>query len=250
MLNWRCVTIKEGIKGMASSRLEQLRLTPAYPFGEAAHYLNLPKSTLRSWCLGQDNYDPHGEVRRFHPLIRLDGDDPREGLSFLNLVEAHVLTAIRRVHHIPLQCVREALTYVSKELHVERPLIDVSFQTNGIGLFVSMLTGVIDATERGQLEMVTAGFGENLKRIRRDLSHVPTKLFPFTRTTGEDSMVVEMDPTIAFGRPVIKGSATPTAVLADRFKAGDSIEALAEDLDLPSELIQDAIRCELMRDAA
>jgi uncharacterized protein (DUF433 family) len=233
---------------MASSRLDRLRKTPAYPFAEAAHYLNLPRSTLRSWCIGYD-YEVHGKTRRFQSLIRLDGE-PREGLSFLNLVEAHVLTAIRRVHYIPLQCVREALTYVRKELHVERPLIDVSFQTNGVGLFVKVLSGVVDVTERGQLEMMSAGFEENLKRIRRDMDHVPTKLFPFTRTTGEDSMVVEMDPTIAFGRPVIRGSATPTAVLADRFKAGDSIEILAADLDIPSDLIQDAIRCELMRDAA
>jgi uncharacterized protein (DUF433 family) len=108
----------------------------------------------------------------------------------------------------------------------------------------------VDVTQRGQLQIITADFQANLRRIRRDSHQVPTKLFPFTRTTGEDSMVVEMDPTIAFGRPVIRGSATPTAVLADRFKAGDSIEVLAEDLDLSGDLIQDAIRCELMRDAA
>jgi uncharacterized protein (DUF433 family) len=233
---------------MVSSRLEKLRRTPAYAFPEAAHYLNLPRSTLRSWCLGYD-YDLHGKVRRFKPLIRLDGE-PREGLSFLNVVEAHVLSAIRRVHHIPLGSVREAMSYVAGKMRTERPLLDVNFQTNGVGLLVDLLGDLVDATLRGQLQIMTAEFQANLRRIRRDLDQIPTKLFPFTRTTGEDSMAVEMDPTIAFGRPVIRGSATPTAVLADRFKAGDSIEVLAEDLDLPGDLIQDAIRCELMRDAA
>jgi hypothetical protein len=98
---------------MASNRLEKLRRTPAYPFIEAAHYLNLPRSTLRNWCLGYD-YPVQDEIHRFQPLIRLDGD-PLEGLSFLNVVEAHVLTAIRRVHRISLGSVREALSYVAEK---------------------------------------------------------------------------------------------------------------------------------------
>ncbi len=61
---------------MARVDLDALRRTPAYAFPEAAHYLRLPKSTLRSWFLGQSG---------FRPLIRLDGRRG-EGLSFLNLV--------------------------------------------------------------------------------------------------------------------------------------------------------------------
>jgi hypothetical protein len=80
--------------------------TPAYPFVEAAHYLSVPLSTLRAWCLGQ-GYREDGKTRRFQPLIRLDGND-RRALSFLNLVEAHVLAAIRRQHHVPLPKVRQA----------------------------------------------------------------------------------------------------------------------------------------------
>jgi hypothetical protein len=38
-----------------------------------------------------------------------------------------------------------------------------------------------------------------------------------------------MDPRIEFGRPVLKSSAVPTAVIADRYKAGESIADLAED---------------------
>ncbi|EQD47733.1 hypothetical protein B2A_08322, partial [mine drainage metagenome] len=81
--------------------------TPAYPLIEAAHYLNMPLSTLRTWCLGQP-LRADAKTRRFDPLIRLDGDQ-RHALSFLNLVEVHVLAAIRRKHHIPLPVVRRAL---------------------------------------------------------------------------------------------------------------------------------------------
>jgi hypothetical protein len=38
---------------LAKKHIDVLRRTPAYSFGEAAHYLGLPVSTLRAWCLGQ-----------------------------------------------------------------------------------------------------------------------------------------------------------------------------------------------------
>lgn len=31
---------------------------PAYRFAEAAHYLQMPKATLRAWALGQGNFRP------------------------------------------------------------------------------------------------------------------------------------------------------------------------------------------------
>ena len=43
---------------------------------------------------------------------------------------------------------------------------------------------------------------------------------------------VEMDPRIAFGRPVLVGRGVPTAVLADRFKAGDTMTELAADFEV------------------
>jgi len=78
---------------MAKLDLERLRRTPTYSCGEAAHYLSMPTATLRAWCVGQKQ----GETREFVRLIDLDGSS-KEGLSFPNLVEAHVLASIRRVH--------------------------------------------------------------------------------------------------------------------------------------------------------
>ncbi|HUL68583.1 MAG TPA: DUF433 domain-containing protein, partial [Burkholderiaceae bacterium] len=61
---------------------------------------------------------------------------------------------------------------------------------------------------------------------------------------------VEIDPRIAFGRPVLIRRAVPTAVLADRFKAGDTLQELADDYDATAGEIEEAIRCELDRSAA
>ncbi|MEZ5402184.1 MAG: hypothetical protein R2729_21095 [Bryobacteraceae bacterium] len=67
----------------------------------------------------------------------IDLDDPEQRfLSFVNLVEAHVLAAIRRRYDVKLPQVRRALDYVRREFQVERPLIDVAFQTDRLDLFV------------------------------------------------------------------------------------------------------------------
>ena len=226
--------------------LDKLRRTPAYPFVEAAHYLNVPVSTLRAWCLGQ-RYRHNDEIRVFENVIRLDGE-PRDGLSFLNVIEAHVLVAFRRKHRIPLPKIREALEYTSRELKIERPLADSRLQTDGLDLLVERLGALINVSKDGQLEMASV-VEAYLSRIERDPKGVPIKLYPFTRNddTFEAPAPVEMNPLVAFGRPVLVGRAVPTAVLADRFKAGDSLVALSEDYDTTSEAIEEAIRCELDR---
>jgi uncharacterized protein (DUF433 family) len=223
---------------MTKFDLDVIRRTPAYPYIEAAHYLNLPSSTLRSWFLGQG---------AFHSVIRPDG----HVLSFLNLVEAHVLKAIRRVHGISLPKVRKALKYVGTQLKVERPLANERFQTDGVNLFVERLGQLLNVSADGQIEMHEL-LRRHLLRIEWDPAGVPIKLYPFTRktATADAPAPVEIDPTVAFGRPVLKGRGVPTAILADRFKAGDSLSMLASDYETSTEEIEEAIRCELSREAA
>jgi len=57
--------------GIGRLKADKVLATPAYPLIEAAHYLNLPLSTLRAWCLGQ-SLRADAKTHRFEPLIRLD----------------------------------------------------------------------------------------------------------------------------------------------------------------------------------
>ena len=85
-------------------------------------------------------------------LIHLD-DPQKQYLSFINLVEAHVLAAIRRRHGVKLPKVRNALDYVKRQFHIERPLIDQTFQTDGLDLFVERYGDLINASREGQQAM-------------------------------------------------------------------------------------------------
>jgi hypothetical protein len=127
-------------------------------------------------------------------------------LSFLNLVEAHVLAAIRRQHHVPLPKVRQALSFVSKRLGTDRPLAESEFQTDGVDLFLEKLGSLINVTREGRTEMREI-IRDHLKRIERDTRGIPIRLFLFTRkdVIRDQPSPVVVDPRIAFGRPVLAG---------------------------------------------
>lgn len=232
---------------MAFKTSDDPRLVPAYTVAEAAHYLRMPEETLRSWMVGR-LYPVAGQSKRSRPLIHLD-DPKRQYLSFINLVEAHVLAAIRRRHGVKLPKVRTALDYVKRQFQIDRPLIDQAFQTDGLDLFVERYGDLINASREGQQAMKEI-ISVYLKRIERDAKGLPIKLYPFTRDTESDvaprsdPRVVVMNPTVSFGRPVIAGTGIPVSSIYERYKAGDSVMGLAQDFRLNTSAIEEAIRCE------
>jgi uncharacterized protein (DUF433 family) len=226
-----------------------VREIPAYTIPEAAHYLGLSPSTLRSWFAGQQ-YSYRGERKMFKAVIK--PTDPKGlGLSFSNLVEAYVLTAIRRERKIGLPTIRRALTYLVERLGSRRPLLEEQFATKGAQLFVERLGQIINLSRNGQIEMADL-IRAYLERVERDPKGLPIKLYPFIRSQPprDQPRTIVIDPRVAFGRPVVVGTAIPTAVLAEQFKAGDVPADLAKEYGANEEAVLDAIRCELDRKAA
>ena len=90
---------------------QDVRELPAYGVAEAAHYLLVPRATLRSWVAGM-SYGSDGERTFFKPVIQPAATSP-VALSFINLIEAHVLAAIRRKHRVDMPAVRRAIEYLN-----------------------------------------------------------------------------------------------------------------------------------------
>ncbi len=215
---------------------------------EAAHYLRIPRATLRSWIFGR-YYPTEGGPTFFRPIIVLP-DRRRPLLSFVNLVEAHVLDAIRREHEISLKNVRAALGFLRRHLHSPHPLAEQDFETDGVDLFIERYGELINITRAGQLAMRSL-LQAYLRRIERDPKGLPLRLFPFTRKRDlEEPRAVVIDPYVSFGRPVLSGTGIPTAVIAERYKAGEAVDELAEDYGRSRLEIEEAIRCELTVEAA
>lgn len=221
---------------------------PAYSISEASRYLSIPPATLRSWVVGR-KYPTESGPKFFKPILQLPAES-RAGLSFVNLVEAHVLDAIRRNHQVPLSKIREALRYLQKYFSSRHPLAEQKFQTDGIDLFIEKFGQLINVTQSGQIalrELLKA----HLHRVEHNASGTAVRLYPFTRKRDlHEPRVVVIDPHVSFGRPVLVGTGIPTAVIAERYKAGESIDELAEDYGRSRREIEEAVRCELWLEAA
>jgi uncharacterized protein (DUF433 family) len=213
------------------------RELPAYRATEAARYLGIPVSTVRWWCLGRAGYER---------LIEPACESPTLLVSFVNLVELHILAVIRREHEIKMAKVRTALDFLRNRLGVkDHPLIHEQMQTDGVNLFVEKLGALISVSQRGQSAMKEV-LQAALKRIDRDVEGNPIRLYPFTRRGLSDApRMVVIDARLAGGRPVIAGTGLSTDVIAERYKAGDSVAGLVEDYGRTREEIEEAIRCEL-----
>jgi uncharacterized protein (DUF433 family) len=231
------------IRAIDIQRVEGLppRERPAYTVAEVSHYVGAPAATVRAWVRGQAG---------FRRVLQLDDD--RQGpplLSFLNLVEVHVLDGLRRYHRLPLPRIRRALRFLERCYPGNRhPLAELDLKTDGFSLFVDEISRLVNATADGQLAMRKI-LEAYLERIDRDLSHVPVRLYPFTRrregfSPSNEPRIVVIDPEMAFGRPALAHSGTPTDVIADRFRAGESIGELSQDYGRPVSEIEEALRCE------
>lgn len=221
---------------------------PAYTVREAAHYLTIPLATVRSWSAGRPYPTKRGK-RFFKPVLVLPETRPPI-LSFTNLVEAHVLDAIRRQHQIPLDKIRLAMKYLQEQFGSEHPLADYRLETDGLDLFVREYGRLINITRSGQIAIKEFLEGY-LKRIERNSVGEAVRLYPFTRKrTIDEPRLVVIDPSVSFGRPVLSGTGVPTSAIAERYKAGESVPQLAHDYGRSTEEIEEAIRCELQLEAA
>jgi uncharacterized protein (DUF433 family) len=171
-------------------------------------------------------------------------------LSFVNLVEAHVLDAVRREFHVKFPKVRSAIDYLRRGFGSDHPLAEQKIETDGRDLFIRSFGRLIAASRAGQLAMPEL-IGSYLRRIEWDQQGLARRLYPFTRErAAEQPKVVVIDPRISFGRPVLAGTGIRTAVVAERYKAGESIEDLTKDYGRDRLEIEEAIRCELYAEAA
>jgi uncharacterized protein (DUF433 family) len=216
---------------------------PTYTIPDAARYLRIPAGTVRSWTVGRSYPVTEGK-RFFEPLIAVPQQTPRL-LSFTNLIEIHVLRAIRKHHKIQLDKVRTALDYLEAQLNVTHPLAHEEFRTDGISLFIDRYGTLINASAQGQTQL-KAVLTQHLERIEPDDAGLAIKLYPFTRSDeAHNPRIVVIDPRITFGRLVIDGTGIPTSIIAERYKAGDSLQDLVEDYDCDLSQIEEAIRCEI-----
>lgn len=213
------------------------RDSPAYPLTEAARYARLAPATLRSWVVGRA-YPKRDGKGFFQPLIH-PADPTRQILSFNNLVEAHVLRALRTEHGVSIQAVRSALKYAEKEFRIGRLLLREELRTTAGELFLERYGELVSLSRSGQLAMRKL-LEAYLARVEWEKSF-PVRLYPFLSGEIVDPRPVAIDPAIAFGRPILVRTSIATSTIAERIDVGESVADVAADYDLTHEEVEEAV---------
>lgn len=209
---------------------------PIYSLAEAGAFLDIPQSTLRWWVMGGFA----GPRRTYVPPIIARPEGSTDLLSFNNLAELHILSVTTKQHKVKLKRIRAAVNHVKDEYPSDHPLLSRAFYTDGRDLFIKTIQHTINITRHGQLA-IRPILDIYLERIIRDDKFLPVKIYPVTRGQLSDK-IVSIIPTVSSGRPVIDGYGIPVSSIWNRYSGGDKPSLLADDYDIPVNLIQGALR--------
>ncbi len=208
---------------------------PVYTAAEAARYTKTSAPSIGRWRAGYLYPTASGD-RRSEPLT--SGAD-KGLLSFNDLLEVAMVAAARRA--VPMRSIRRAVDSAKELYGVERPLLLVEFKHDGRDLFTREQEGrdhrVVNLSRKGQTAW------DHIEDVLEDLDYengVALRWYP----AGRQRPIV-IDPQVSFGRPYILKRGISTDAIRSRFQAGESLEDIADDLDVSESEAQEAIRFEL-----
>lgn len=205
---------------------------------DAARYLGIKESTLKSWIYGRTYPKADGTRGVFAPLIKPADHDNRL-LSFFNLAEAHVLAATRYEHEVRIRAIRRALETLQERYPSEHPLISRDFFTNGEDLFIKTVGENENLSRPGQLNLKKI-MDEFLAHVGRDKNKIVDRVFPIIKGLPHDEAIGIIH-GIASGQPVLTDSRIPVWVIHSRYCSGEKKTSIARDFGLSADKIQRAI---------
>ena len=224
-------TLSPSMLSAADPRVER----PLFTLRESAAYLGVPPATIHRWARSQTG----------GPLITLL---PRAGrdatVPFVGFAEAFVLSALRSAG-VPMQRIRPAVERLASEVGVAHALASERVYTDGAELIFDYAS---ESDDPSLLTVVRTGQQHFTEVIRGYLSRVTYGTDGWAeqlRLPGYETADVLVDPQQAFGQPFVVHGGARVEDLVDRFQAGDSFHAIAEDFDVPPIEVEDVIRVAL-----
>jgi uncharacterized protein (DUF433 family)/DNA-binding transcriptional ArsR family regulator len=216
---------------------------PIYTITEVSRYLRMSRATLSNWLRAKfcSAYTLQTGNKYRPPLIQRPIPDLPQ-LSFINLIEAHILKVIQESQKIPLYQVRIALDHLTEIFETSHPLVHHCFRTQGAARFVDFIA-LKQKDSKKMLEILD----QLLTRIEWDQNKAIVRFFPFVGNNNlwDDSQkIITIAPQVSFGKPTITGTGIPTEVIFDFYQAGDSIETIATEYNCSPDIIKGVIQFE------
>lgn len=207
---------------------------PHYQVREAARYAKVSPQTVIYWQKGAAG-------------ALLVPRDPREALSYMQLIEMAVVAKMRH-QGVSLKRIRDAREYVGSTLKSEFPFAEYRFKTDGRRLFMNYaeIVGIkrgreilLRPDQQGQLAWES--FIGELQEFEYEREEIVIRW----HVAGLRSRVA-IDPRYSFGAPMVEG--IPTWAIKGRWTAGELPDEIADDFGIGKEEVIDALSFEGVED--
>ena len=223
-----------GVYGAADAlRLINFRRRPDAPTR------SISRQTIARWLRGY-SYSRDGEVRHSDPLWHPDyaNEDETIELSFRDLIELRFVKAFRDVG-LSLPTIRECFMRAVEAVKDERPFSTQRFRTDGKTIFLEITHDVREG-ELLDLKRRQGAFHRLVAPSLHDLEFdaaIVARWFPL----GKSRKTIVIDPTRAFGRPIVVEGGVPTEILSEAVEIEGSPEKVAKLYEVPLDAVRDCI---------
>ena len=231
------MTTRRQTKAASFIRELDSRAMPRYSFGEAAAYLGLPESTIRSWFSDMP-YGAVGSKHFFRPVLQ---PAAKNRLSFYDIASAHVLMALKAKGLRPSD-MREVVKELKKEFpQSPYPMLGRDFAMFGPDVVLKKAKTLLNLSESRQLGL-KAIMTKFLDRVELDANLMPVRFSPLRTQRERGRGYIVIDPDFAYGRPVVKGTGVPAEIIAKRKGSGESEARLAKDYRISVRAVKEAVK--------
>ena len=224
---------------------EDRRFTqPLYSVTSAARLVGMPPSTLANWARGYEHRFPNRATVVKGPVITTVAAPFAGGPSipFVGLVEAMVVQAFRRTD-LSLQRIRQALAVLAGQRELHHALASRKLYTDGAEILYDYARDVDD----GQLRLLTVV--RSGQRVFHDIVDAYLQRIHFDHDPWATEIVVPVTereilrirPDVASGDALFMHGGAPLSAVTSRFRAGEPVESIADDYEVPVDDIREAL---------
>ncbi|MEM6623158.1 MAG: hypothetical protein AAF674_13075 [Pseudomonadota bacterium] len=207
---------------------------------EAARLVGTSPQQVLRWTRGSGPNEP-----LWHAHYQFLDEDVTE-ISFLDLVEVRVVSALRRAN-ISLQAIRFAIDFAKEKYGLERPLASKSFKTDGTEILVEAIENGVDLVS---LSKKHPGQGVFRKIVAQSLNDLEYEDQLAARWRPRDYTAIVIDPARKFGDPVLDAYGVSTRTFYNEFLLFEDIDYLSAIYEIPKIQINSCIYFEKSLDEA
>lgn len=205
-----------------------------FTLDEGSRHLGLPASTLRNWT--ERVAGPAQLVHRVQPAAPDDAS-----LPFIGVVEAHMLRGFQQLGLTPAG-LQTAVTRLRSQTGDEYALATRRVATDGVNLLADMARMHVTLKWKAASiphTSIAAVIDQYLKLISwRSGDPYPVRL---TLSAYQGANVI-IDPSFAFGQPVLEREKVRVEDILDAFWAGESYITIAGEFGVSTDAVEAVIR--------